>query len=79
MSLAAATNTQGASTRGLYEKLEDRILARDQIGASECHYGGRSHDSSRSPRADTERFLGYEGRSRDGRRFSRAMGVASLA
>ncbi len=45
MSLAAATNSQGASTRGLYEKLEDRILARDQIGASECYYdlslGGR--------------------------------------
>ena len=38
MSLAAATNNQGASTRGLYEKLEDRILARDQIGASECYY-----------------------------------------
>ena len=37
MSLAA-TNNQGASTRGLYEKLEDRILARDQIGASECYY-----------------------------------------
>ena len=39
MSLAEALNDQGASARALYEKLEDRVLARDQVGASECYYG----------------------------------------
>src|SRR5260221_10625418 len=38
MSLAEAVNDLGASTRALYEKLEDRVLARDQVGASECYY-----------------------------------------
>jgi hypothetical protein len=38
MSLAEAVNDQGASARALYEKLEDRVLARDQVGASECYY-----------------------------------------
>src|ERR1700730_6138951 len=38
MSLAEAANDQGASARALYEKLEDRILARDQVGASEVYY-----------------------------------------
>src|SRR5262249_29449491 len=38
MSLAEAVNDQGASARGLYEKLEDRVLARDQVGASESYY-----------------------------------------
>jgi len=38
MSLAEAVNDQGASARALYKKLEDRVLARDQVGASECYY-----------------------------------------
>src|ERR1700686_1858922 len=38
MSLAEAVNEQGASARARYEKLEDRVLARDQVGASECYY-----------------------------------------
>jgi hypothetical protein len=38
MSLAEAVNDRGASARALYEKLEDRVLARDQVGASECYY-----------------------------------------
>src|SRR6478735_1584327 len=38
MSLAEAVNDQDASARSLYEKLEDRVLARDQVGASECYY-----------------------------------------
>src|SRR6187397_303338 len=38
MSLAEAVNHQDASVRSLYEKLEDRVLARDQVGASECYY-----------------------------------------
>ena len=38
MSLGEAVNNQGASARALYEKLEDRVLARDQVGASECYY-----------------------------------------
>src|SRR5258707_9173783 len=38
MSLAEAVNDQGASARALYEKLEDRVLARDQVGASESYY-----------------------------------------
>src|SRR3984957_7072182 len=38
MSLAEAVNDQGASARARYEKLEDRVLARDQVGASECYY-----------------------------------------
>ena len=38
MSLAEASNDQGASAHALYDKLEDRILARDQVGASECYY-----------------------------------------
>src|SRR5713101_7538173 len=45
MSLAAATHDQRASARALYDKLEHRILARDQVGASETYYdlvrGGR--------------------------------------
>jgi hypothetical protein len=45
MSLAATVDAQGDSAHGLYEKLEDRILARDQVGASESYYdlvrGGR--------------------------------------
>ena len=38
MSLAEAANDQDAPARALYEKLEDRVLARDQVGASECYY-----------------------------------------
>src|SRR6201986_345435 len=38
MSLAEAVNDPGASARALYEKLGDRVLARDQVGASECYY-----------------------------------------
>ena len=38
MSLAEAVNDRGASARPLYDKLEDRVLARDQVGASECYY-----------------------------------------
>src|SRR3974390_2119586 len=38
MPLAEAVNDQGASARALYEKLEDRVLSRDQVGASECYY-----------------------------------------
>ena len=38
MSLAEAVNDRGASARALYDKLEDRVLARDQVGASECYY-----------------------------------------
>ena len=45
MSLAAAVDSQGPSTRALYEKLEDRILDRDQVGSAEAYYdlvrGGR--------------------------------------
>jgi hypothetical protein len=45
MSLAAAIDSQGPSTRALYEKLEDRILDRDQVGSAEAYYdlvrGGR--------------------------------------
>src|SRR5262245_18790793 len=37
MSLTAAMNDQGAPAR-LYARLEDRILARDQVGASESYY-----------------------------------------
>ena len=39
MSLAAAVDSQGPSTRALYEKLEDRILDRDQVGSAEAYYG----------------------------------------
>ena len=35
MSLAEDVDAQGASARALYEKLEDRVLSRDQVGASE--------------------------------------------
>ncbi len=38
MSLAAAVDAQGPSGRALYDKLEDRVLARDQVGASACYY-----------------------------------------
>src|SRR5216683_7128589 len=38
MSLAAAVDAQGPPARALYDKLEDRILARDQVGASESYY-----------------------------------------
>ena len=38
MSLAAAVNDQDASARARYDKLEDRVLARDQVGASESYY-----------------------------------------
>ena len=38
MSLAEAVNDRGAPARALYDKLEDRVLARDQVGASECYY-----------------------------------------
>ena len=45
MSLAEAVDAPGPSARALYDKLEDRVLARDQKGASECYYelvrGGR--------------------------------------
>jgi len=45
MSLAAAVDSQGPSPRALYEKLEDRILDRDQVGSAEAYYdlvrGGR--------------------------------------
>src|SRR5262249_44228072 len=36
MSLAAAAPE--TSARALYDKLEDRVLARDQVGASETYY-----------------------------------------
>src|SRR5947208_3566666 len=49
MSLAEAVNDPGASARALYEKLEDRILARDQVGASEIYY-----DLARNGRPLTE-------------------------
>ncbi len=35
----AARPAQDNQTRALYEKLEDRILQRDQVGASEAYYG----------------------------------------
>ena len=38
MSLAAAVDSQGPSTRALYEKLEDRILDRDQVGSAQAYY-----------------------------------------
>src|SRR6185437_4886639 len=38
MSLAEAVNDQDASARARYDKLEDRVLARDQVGATECYY-----------------------------------------
>src|SRR5690348_17757018 len=38
MSLAEAVNDRDSSARARYEKLEDRVLARDQVGASECYY-----------------------------------------
>src|ERR1043165_4055803 len=38
MSLAEAVNDRSAPARALYDKLEDRVLARDQVGASECYY-----------------------------------------
>src|SRR3974377_650351 len=38
MSPDESVNDQDASARALYEKLEDRVLARDQVGASECYY-----------------------------------------
>src|SRR5260370_24137314 len=38
MGLGEAGNDQGASARALYGKLEDRVLARDQVGASDCYY-----------------------------------------
>ena len=45
MSVAAAVDSQGRSTRALYKKLEDRILDRDQVGSAEAYYdlvqGGR--------------------------------------
>src|SRR5438445_371564 len=43
MSLAAAVIDPGPSARALYEKLEDRILARDQVGASESYYDLMRH------------------------------------
>src|ERR1700760_3999570 len=39
MSLAEAVNDRGAPARALYDKLEERVLARDQKGASEIYYG----------------------------------------
>jgi hypothetical protein len=40
MPVTAASKTELPSkVRGLYEKLEERILARDQVGASEAYYG----------------------------------------
>jgi len=47
MSLAAAIDAP--STRALYDRLEDRIMARDQVGASDCYY-----DLLRSGRPLTE-------------------------
>ena len=38
MSLAEAVNDRGASAHALYGKLEERILARDQKGASDVYY-----------------------------------------
>jgi hypothetical protein len=49
MALAAAVDAQGPPPRALYDKLEDRILARDQVGASESYY-----DLVRSGRPLTE-------------------------
>ena len=49
MSPAAAVDAQGPSTRALYEKLEDRILGRDQVGSTEACY-----DLVRSGRPLTE-------------------------
>src|SRR6201995_5487741 len=37
MSLAEAVNDRDAP-RALYDRLEDRVLERDQVGASECYY-----------------------------------------
>ena len=51
MALAAAVDTiqRDPSARALYDKLEDRVLARDQVGASESYY-----DLVRSGRPLTE-------------------------
>src|ERR1700674_149745 len=49
MSLAAAVDAQSPSARALYDTLEDRILARDQVGASQTYY-----DLVRSGRPLTE-------------------------
>src|SRR5262249_33131319 len=38
MSLAEAVNDMSASVRSRYEKLEEHILARDEVGASEVYY-----------------------------------------
>src|SRR5262249_22980664 len=38
MSLAIDTSPDHPSVRSLYDRLEDRILARDQVGASEAYY-----------------------------------------
>jgi hypothetical protein len=38
MALAPSIDDRGASMRAAYEKLEDRILSRDQLGASQCYY-----------------------------------------
>ncbi len=35
----AASAARDSETHGLYDKLEDRILARDQVGACEAYYG----------------------------------------
>jgi hypothetical protein len=38
MSLLPAVDAPNPSTRALYDKLEDAVLARDQVGASACYY-----------------------------------------
>ena len=35
--ISASSTVIDRGARGLYEKLEDRILARDQVGASEAY------------------------------------------
>jgi hypothetical protein len=45
----AAANVATTASRALYDKLEDRILARDQVGAGECYY-----ELARSARPLTE-------------------------
>jgi hypothetical protein len=45
----AAADVANTASRALYDKLEDRILARDQVGANECYY-----ELARSARPLTE-------------------------
>src|SRR5262249_22225746 len=38
IAMPRAAAVANASSRALYDKLEDRVLARDQVGASDCSY-----------------------------------------